>query len=302
MPDNILLTGASGLFGWNFLSRLRKNRQYSITCISRKIINKDTSFHHFIAADIVDKKDIIRIAEKAAPKIIIHAASLGNVDYCQIHQKEAWKVNVSGTRNIIEAARRVKALLVFFSTNAVYDGRRPPYDENSQRTPVDFYGRTKADSEDDIRRSKISWVIIRLMTMYGWHQFSQRPNPVTWLIGELKKNKPVKVVNDIYNNHLYVGQAIDAVLKVVGLNKKNDTFNIAGRDCISRFDLALKVVDKFHFERKNILPVSSNFFSQLAPRPPNTCFSTAKMERELKIKPISVDEGLDMMMREMDLR
>ncbi|OGG16609.1 hypothetical protein A3D78_00260 [Candidatus Gottesmanbacteria bacterium RIFCSPHIGHO2_02_FULL_39_14] len=300
MPDRILLTGATGLFGSNFVSRLKKNSRYRITAISRNKIFKNSADHRFLKADITDKKEMIRISEKVSPKIIIHTASLGNVDYCQMHQKEAWLVNVEGTRNIIAAAQKVKAWLIFFSTNAIYDGRKPPYGEDSVRKPVDFYGRTKAVSEDDIRRSKISWVIIRLMTMYGWHQNSQRPNPVTWLISQLEKSRSVKVVNDVYNNHLYVGQAIDAVLKVVGLNKKNDTFNIAGSGCISRFDLALKVADKFHFDRKYIFPVSSNFFSRLAPRPPNTCFSTAKMERELKIKPISADEGLDLMKKEMD--
>lgn len=301
MSDRILLTGATGLFGSNLIYRLKKNSRYRITGISRNKIFKNSTYHRFLKADITDKKEMIRISEKVSPKIIIHTASLGNVDYCQIHQKEAWSVNVEGTRNIIAAAEKVKALLIFFSTNAVYDGHKPPYRENSLKIPVDFYGRTKAVSEEDLRRSKIPWIIIRLMTMYGWHQETQRYNPVTWLISQLEKKRTVNVVNDVYNNHLYVGQAIAAVLKAVRLNKKYDNFNIAGRDCISRFDLALKVADKFHFDRNYILPVSTDFFSHLAPRPPNTCFSTAKMERVLKIKPLSADEGLELMKSETGL-
>ena len=53
-------------------------------------------------------------------------------------------------------------------------------------------------------------------------------------------------MNDIYNNHLWAGQAADVIWKVIKSNSKMETYNVAGKDCISRFDLALKVAKAFN--------------------------------------------------------
>lgn len=290
MNLKILLTGATGLFGSAFLSKTKKNNKITVTGISRR--------HKFIPLDITAKEKIIDLITTIKPDIILHAASIGNVDYCEKHQKEAWQTNVEGTRNIIKAAKLTASKLIFFSTNAVYDGENPPFDEKAKKHPVDYYGMTKITSEKDIKKSKTPWVIVRLMTMYGWHDKNQRYNPVTWIIDELRNNRKINIVDDIYNNHLYVGQAVEAVLQIIKLQKWNEVYNIAGHSCISRYQLALEVADVFSLDNKLINPVKSSFFKSIAPRPKNTCFKTTKMEQELKITPLSIRDGLNLMMNE----
>lgn len=299
MNRKILLTGVTGLFGSAFLARTLKDNKYIITGISRiQISNKKLNSCNFISADIRNGKKIIDIIQNIKPDIILHAASIGNVDYCETHKKEAWHINVEGTRNIIKAAELTGSKLIFFSTNAVYDGQTPPYNELARKHPIDYYGLTKVISEEDVKKSKISWAIARLMTMYGWHDKSQRSNPVTWIIDELRRNRKIKVVSDIYNNHLYAGQAVDAVLQIIRLKRWNEIYNIAGKDCISRYQLALDVADVFSLDKKLISPVKSSFFRTIAPRPKNTCFKTAKIEKELRIIPLSIREGLKLMQHE----
>lgn len=289
MTPKILLTGATGLFGSYFLTAALRNKKIKVFGLSRK------TTRNLISADITDRKKIINIVQTIKPDIILHAASIGNVDYCEKHKKEAWQVNVEGTRNIIKAVKLTDSKVIFFSTNAVYDGERSPFDEKAKRHPIDYYGMTKATSEEDIKTSKIPWVIVRLMTMYGWHDKNQRKNPVTWMIDEFKKGHKMNIVSDIYNNHLYAGQAVDTVLQIIKRQKWNEVYNIAGSDCISRYQLALEVADVFSLNKKLIHPVESSFFKTLAPRPKNTCFKTNKMEKELKIRPLSVREGLELM-------
>lgn len=294
MKTKLLLTGASGLFGLNFLAKTKKNSQFAI--FSERV-------------DITKKKEIIKFIDEVTPDIIIHAASIGSVDYCEKNKKEAWITNVGGTRNIINGAKKTGTKLIFLSSNAVYDGKHPPYDEESLKKPVDFYGKTKVASENDITASGIPAVIARLMTMYGWHSASQRQNPVTWMIDVLSQKKTLQVVDDVYNNHLYVQQAVDCILQIIqsdmwgevydrkalAYNRKALAYNIAGRDSISRYQLALTVADVFSLDKKLIKPVSSDFFKTLAPRAKNTSFQTSKMQKELKVKPLGVREGLMLM-------
>ena len=134
--------------------------------------------------------------------------------------------------------------------------------------------------------------------MYGWYQRGGRPNPATWVIDKLRKKEKINVVNDVYNNHLWAGQAANVIWKIIKSSIQQETYNMAGKNCISRYELALKVAKAFNLDSSLILPVKSSFFKNLAARPKNTCFNTAKIEKELKIKPLSVDEGLRLMIKE----
>lgn len=278
----IVFTGITGLLGGYFLKV--RQQGYKIIGINSK-------------NDIINKKKILSFIKKIDPALIVHAASLGNVDYCEKHSNEAYKVNVEGTQNIIDAAKAVNAKIIFLSSNAVYDGDNAPYDEKSITNPVDVYGKTKVKGENAILKSNLNYCIVRLITMYGWPQPGGRANPVTWVIDNLKKGERINVVNDIYNNHLWAGQAAEVIWKVI---KKNisGVYNIAGADCISRYELALKVAKVFDLDSSLISLVSSDFFKNIAKRPKNTCFNTKKMEKELDIKPLSVDEGLKLMQQE----
>lgn len=262
-----------------------KDSNYEIIGVSRKDF------------DIKNKTKVVNFIKKTNPKIIIHAASLGNVDYCEENPNEAYKVNVEGTQNIADAAKAVNAKIIFLSSNAVYDGDNPLYDEKKITKPIDVYGKTKVEGEKLIIKSNLNYCILRLITIYGWPQPGGRVNPVTWVIDNLKKRQRINVVNDIYNNHLWAGQAAEVIWEVIKRNIEG-MYNIAGADCISRYDLALKVAKVFELDSSLINPVSSDFFKSIAKRPKNTCFNTKKMEKELDIKPLSVDEGLKLMKAE----
>lgn len=293
LQNRIVFTGITGLLGGYFL----KNRDlnYEIIGITKTNLQKNKDF---VSLDITNKTNLINFIKERKPDIVIHAASIGNVDYCENHQGEAYKVNVEGTRNVIEASKEVNARLIFMSSNAVYDGINYPFGEKSKENPIDVYGRTKVEGENLLRESNLNYTILRLMTMYGWPQPEGRANPVTWVIDKLRKGESINVVNDIYNNHLWAGQAADVVWKIIKNNADMSTYNVAGKDCISRFELALKVAKVFDFNSSLISPVDSSFFQNIVARPKNTCFNTAKIESELSIKPLTVDEGLELMKEE----
>ncbi len=292
--NNILFTGITGLLGKYFLRN--KDSEYDITGIANKSLQDENN--NFFKIDITDKDLLINFVKKTTPQIIVHAASIGNVDYCESHPEVAHKVNIEGTKNIISAAKEVGAKVIFTSSNAVYDGINHPFGEESKVNPVDVYGQTKVEGENLLRKSNLNYTILRLMTMYGWPNAGGRANPATWVIDKLTKNEPINVVNDIYNNHLWAGQAADAIWKVIKKSTEADTYNVAGKDCISRYELALKVAEVFNLDSSLISPVDSSFFKNIVARPKNTCFNTEKIENILGVKPLTIDESLKLMRKE----
>lgn len=283
-PPRIVFTGITGLLGGYFFKK--KDLRFDIFGVSRRDF------------DIVERTKVIDFIKNINPKIIVHAASLGNVDYCEEHPEEAYKVNVEGTQNIISAAKKVNARIIFLSSNAIFDGDNPPYDEGSIANPIDIYGKTKVEGEKLIKESNLKFCILRLMTMYGWPQKGGRSNPVSWIIENLKEGRRLKVVDDVYNNHLWAGQAAEVLWKVIKNGFENEMLNIAGGESVSRFDLAKKVARIFKLNSALLNSVTSDFFNSIAKRPKNTTFTTKKMEKKLEIKPLTIDEGLRLMKQE----
>lgn len=291
----VLLTGSTGLLG---LSLLRNRPAGLDVCAGYYNFPEESLIGfagvRYVPLDIQKADEVSGVCEAVSPDIVVHTASIGNVDYCEKHRAQAWEVNVEGSRRIIEACKRVGAALLFTSSNAVFDGEHPPYAEDDAPNPIDYYGKTKQQTELDIAGSGLEYAIARLMTMYGWNHPRERSNPVTWQIEKLIKGEKVNIVDDIFNNHLFAGNAASAIWAIVGKQRRG-IYHLAGGEIISRYGLALKVAQVFGLDRDLIQPVPSSFFSGIAPRPKNTSYAIGKMERELSVRAVSVNEGLSLM-------
>lgn len=287
----ILLTGSKGLLGINFLENFSK--KYKIFAISYH--NKDNlKFNNtsFLDLDIRKTNELKRQITKFSPNLIIHAASYGDVDFCQNHKREAYRLNTLVTENIAKMCKKQSIKLIFLSTNAIYDGTKPPYNEKSVPNPVNHYGATKLEAEQRILKTSPNFIILRAMTMYGWNQPSERQNPATWIKEKLENGEKINMVNDIYNNALYVYSAAQIMDKLINKWTAGEVFNIAGSDCINRFEFAKKIANTFKYDSSLINPVKSSFFKQSGPRPKNTCFNTNKIRKYLNYKIWTTDQGL----------
>lgn len=247
-----------------------------------------------ISLDITDGKAIGRLCTSLKPEVIIHTAGAANVDFCQKNPDQGHRNNVTGTKSIIEACQAHNIRLIHLSTNAVYQGDHPPYGEESQMEPVNIYGQQKKESDDMVRNSGLGWTIIRPILMYGWSRPWSRKDFVVWILENLKSKKQISLVTDIYENPLSAEVCARAIWKCAE-NKITGEFNLAGRDTLSRYQLGKEVVKVFGYDPGLILPVKNESFKNIAPRPPNTSFDTAKMAKILGFDPQPLSEGLKRM-------
>lgn len=137
-------------------------------------------------------------------------------------------------------------------------------------------------------------VVVRMTLVYGWNNSNQRSNAVTWLLDKLRRAEPTKLVNDTFVNPLYNLQAAENIWKIIKLNK-NGIFHLAGKDRVNRYQLGVVTAKVFGFDPKLLSPVSSDFFSGIAKRMPDTTFDTSKMVKELGSRPLSIEAGLEFM-------
>jgi len=128
---------------------------------------------HLLAVDI-DKLDICdpiaihKVMEAFRPELIINCAAFTQVDACEEKKELAFSVNGAGAGNLAEAANRIGAYLVHFSTDYIFDGTgKIPYKEDDPARPINVYGASKWEGECQIRKHLKRHLIVRTQWLYG---------------------------------------------------------------------------------------------------------------------------------------
>ncbi|MBI2021322.1 sugar nucleotide-binding protein, partial [Candidatus Daviesbacteria bacterium] len=153
----IMMTGASSLLGRGIIRSLPDNYQLVACYRNHKI--PVTARVKAYKLDISNNYQTEKALEKIKPDLLIHAAALSNVDYCESHQNEAWMTNVQSTFKLVRLCEQSDIPIIFISTNAVFDGKKEVYKEDDQVSPLNFYGQTKAEGEKIVRKSQVPWII-----------------------------------------------------------------------------------------------------------------------------------------------
>jgi len=290
----IFITGGTGLLGHHLIKTAPPI--YNKSCTFFPIEKKDyiPSDCEKYCLNLTDSSFVLDAIKKIKPDYVIHTASMGNVDYVEKNKKEAKKNNLGGTINIIEACRQVGAKIIYISSNAVFDGKNPPYSEESAVNPINYYGQLKVEEEKAVEKSGLKYVILRPILMYGWNLKIERKDPVTWLIDLLKLGKEVNMVNDIFCNPLFVEDCCNAIWRIIALNKEG-VFHVGGEGEMSRYDFARLAAEIFGFDKNLIKSVKNSFFQEISPRPKNTTYCINKIKNELQIFPLSPKQGLKAM-------
>lgn len=260
---------------------------------------QDTLQVKYVKLDIRDADGYLRLFKDFRPEVTIHTAGVNSPDYAQKNSDEAREINVGGTRNILKACQVYGARFIYISSNAVYAGDRAPYKEGDIPEPVNNYGRLKLEGELITAQASVPWAIVRPILMYGWNYDFERPNVVTIGITKLRKKERFFVYEDVYYNPLYYYSCAQAIWTAIEKGKF-EVFNIAGKDRLSVYGLMKEVAKVFGLDQSLLVPVRQGFFKELVKRPGDTSYDTAKMESVLGLKPLKIEEGLELMRLEED--
>lgn len=102
------------------------------------------------------------------PQIIVNAAAYTAVDLAETDADIARAINTIAPGIMAEAAARLGSLLVHYSTDYIFDGRKAePYLEGDRACPLGVYGQTKWDGEEAIRAQGTQHLILRTTWVYG---------------------------------------------------------------------------------------------------------------------------------------
>ncbi len=287
----ILVTGGSGFLGSKIIQMYFDNFELIGTYNTHPFEYQGVETTQL---DITDPIKAFKIIGEYAPELVIHTAAERNIDYCQKQPKQAWKTNVEGTRNIVNACTEVDAKLIFISTDMVFSEHDSgSYNEESQTSPFNYYGKTKVEAEKFVLENDQN-AVVRVSLLYGWHVLGLRDDFVGWVLNSLKNNQKVQLYTDQYRNVVFLDDVAEALLQIHN-KSKTGILNIAGNDCVNRFEFGKKICEIFELDDNNLVPFDSSQGEWIANRPRRCCLDVSKAEQELGIQMLGVDEGLTKM-------
>lgn len=167
----ILITGGLGFLGSHLSSRLSASGE-TVRILARpsRQVGADAPPHHQIAwGDIRDPKAVDRAVQ--GTEVVIHLVS--NFRKGGSDEKEAYAVNVEGTRNVLAAcSRHGVRQLIHCSTIGVHGSvLEIPATEETPFNPLDLYQETKLQAEQEVwrhhRETGLPVSVVRPISMFG---------------------------------------------------------------------------------------------------------------------------------------
>ena len=292
----LLITGSSGLLG-SKITILAIDKGYD----AYSGYNKHKAMHGTpIKLDICNKQEVNKAFEKIKPQAIVHAAALTNVDKCEEDTELARKVNLEGTRNIVESSRHHDAFLVYVSTDYVFSGEKGMYRETDKPNPINHYGLTKLEAEKIVTASTVDWCIVRPSVIYGATPAAGKINFALWVLNKLRKREPMKIITDQWVSPTLNTSLAEMILEIIEENLTG-VYHIAGATPLNRYNFAALIAEKFQLDETLIIPVKSNEMNWLAKRPKNTSLNVDKAYKKLKHNPINIQEALNILKEEITI-
>lgn len=278
----ILATGLSGLVGSRIQELLRDKYQFEDLSLSTGV-------------DITDSEKITSLITSSNASLVLHLAAKTDVNGCQKDMSQgtngqAWKINVEGTKNVVNACERSGKKLIYISTDFVFDGKKEkPYGEEDTPNPINWYGQTKYEGEKLVASSSLLWVILRLA--YPYRANFQKKDFVRALIDGLKNGEKLSLIIDHIMTPTFIDD-LSNVLDSIIENNLTGVFHAVGSQFVSPFEAGVIISDIFDFD-KNLLQKTTRgeFFKNRAPRPFFLALKNDKI-RKLGIKMRSFEEGV----------
>lgn len=212
--------------------------------------------------DILDAAALHSAITELKPAVIYHTAAFTKVNECERDPARAHEVNVTGTENVVNAAKAAGSAVVYFSTDYVFSGKlEGEYGEDDAPAPVNVYGKTKLEGEG-VAAAYERGIIIRTAQVFA----RQGRNFAHAVIANYKEHGVVKVVDDEYATPTYAPHLASAVAALLP-NANAKLYHVRGPEALTYYDFAVRIFAAAGFPLESLERVSSRELKLPAPRP-----------------------------------
>lgn len=244
--------------------------------------------------DITNFDQVLTAFQNSQAGYVVHFAAFTDVNAAWQQKDDtsgpAYRVNVTGTENIVKAAEQTHKHVIHISTAYVFDGEKTtPYVETDEPHAIEWYGQTKLLAEQRIQAAQTPWTILRIDQPFRSDPFP-RPDVVHKIAAGIKAG----TLYPQFTNHYFGPTFIDDFAKVIEWVVRTSTtgiFHASSGEQWTDFDFA-SLVNHVHKLGGEIKAGDLIEYLKTVQRPyqKNTALDTSKLTQviDFTLTPIEV--------------
>ena len=251
--------------------------------------------------DLSQPESIRQAMAQIQPDLVVNAAAYTAVDKAENEPELAHAVNGIAPGIFAEECAKLRATLIHFSTDYVFDGSRgSAYLETDITNPLGTYGKSKLAGEEAIRNAVNRHIIIRTAWVYG---NGGKGNFVKTMLRLGKEREEIRVVADQIGSPTWTGDLAAAVSQIIPQIKPEifGTYQYTNSGVCSWYDFAIAIFEEaeklgFPLKVQRVIPITTAEYPTPAKRPAFSVLSTVKISALLGTYPPHWRQGLRQML------
>lgn len=230
--------------------------------------------------DITDSDCVERYLADNPTDIIVNCAAYTDVERAESDPSAAMRINAEAVATLSDAAHRHGARLIQLSTDFVFgdDERTVPFEETAPISPLNVYGRSKAEGEAAALRHGYG-IVIRTSWLYSpWGR-----NFCLTILSLARSRDRIEVVDDQMGSPTYAPDLAEAIVGIIdggAWRTMSGIYHYANEGECSRYDFAREIVRLAGIDRCRIEPCTSSERPSAARRPHYSTLATDRIKRE----------------------
>jgi FlaA1/EpsC-like NDP-sugar epimerase len=240
----VLVTGAGGSIGSELCRQIQSFEPAQLIMLDRDESalhslalslsgRADLEAPHVVLADIRDTDRLFEAFETHRPDVVFHAAALKHVNVLERHACEAWKTNVLGTRNVLEAATASGvARFVNISSDKAAD-------------PQSVLGYSKRVAEG-LTAAYADVALGTYLSVRFGNVLGTRGSVLTTFESQIKRGVPVTVTHpDVTRYFMTIDEAVQLVIQAAAIGRDGEALVLDMGEPVRIFEVAQQMIEHF---------------------------------------------------------
>ena len=211
----------------------------------------------------------------------INCAAYTAVDLAETEKKTAFQINSNAAGYLAAICKKMAVQFIHISTDYVFDGNGiTPYKESYKANPVNMYGETKFQGEQEIFKNNKAALIFRTSWVYSIYG----KNFVKTMAKLMTEKDIIGVVNDQVGSPTYAADLANTILTIISGNESPvaGIYHYCNEGVISWFDFAMEI-KRLIGSNCQVNPIATKDYSTPAKRPQYSVLDTSKIRQTFGI-------------------
>ncbi len=228
--QKVMVIGGSSQIGQEIYDNLVQNH-YEVYKTTRNLGDCAEKIIYLDLLDVTKFQCIISF------DVVILCAALTKIETCELNENLSEEINYLAQIQLVKYFKKQNPFvhIIFLSSNAVFNGKKPFYQTIDCPDPISIYGKHKRKTEIHLETIHHELTILRLTKVLNKNQGLFN----SW-VNALENQQLIYPFSNVYLAPVAINQVAEVVLNIIK-TKSYGLYHLSGNRDISYYELALNI-------------------------------------------------------------